>query len=157
MRPSRFVIPALAALLAATSASALTATQTVEKEIVVQNPDGTESLVRQPAEMVTPGERVVYTLAYTNDQADPVNDIVLTMPVPAEVTYVEGSAERAGTTITVSTDNGASYTPRGAAMVVEAGTPRRAEAADITHIRWRVTSPVAPGATDRLAFKAVLN
>ena len=147
---------AAAALLAA-PASALSAKQTVEKEITIQNADGTETLVRQPADEVTPGERVVYSLHYTNDQSEPVSGITLVMPVPEETAYVEGTAERPGATLAVSTDGGASFGPRGAATVVGAdGTPRRAEASDITHLRWTVAGPVAPGTTDALVFKADL-
>ena len=151
-----FLLLATAALLAA-PASALSAKQTVEKEIAVTNADGTETLIRQPAETVAPGERVVYSLHYTNDQAEAVNDITLTMPVPAETTYVEGTADRPGAALVVSTDGGESFVPRGAATVMgEDGQPRRAQASDITHLRWTVAGPVAPGATDALVFKADL-
>ena len=141
---------------AALPASALTATQTVEKEILIQNPDGTETRLRKPATTVAPGERVVYTLAFTNDEAEAATNLVLTMPVPAEVTYIDGSADKPGAVMTVSTDGGNSFTPRGAATVMEGGAPVRATAADITHIRWTVAGPVAPGESDTLAFKGVL-
>lgn len=146
-----------AALMLAPAALAMTASQTVEVERVVQNPDGTETLIREPADNVTPGARVVYTVAYTNDEAEARTDLVFTMPVPGELTYVEGSADLPGTDVAVSVDGGASFGPRGAATVVEDGTPRRAEARDITHIRWTIAGPVAPGTTDAVSFKGVLN
>ena len=43
---------------------ALSATQTVEKETVVQLPDGTESITRVSADTVTPGERIVLSLIH---------------------------------------------------------------------------------------------
>jgi uncharacterized repeat protein (TIGR01451 family) len=89
----RFTIAFIAAtsILTSVSASALTAKQIVEKETVVQMPDGTESLTRGPAELVIPGERVVYTLNFTNDDTAPATDLVLTMPVPSEIKYLDGS------------------------------------------------------------------
>jgi len=88
MRRLTLGIIAATSLMASDSAFALTATQSVEKEIVVQMPDGTENLSRAPAELVIPGERVVYTLSYTNDDAAPASDLVLTMPVPPEIKYI---------------------------------------------------------------------
>jgi len=148
---------AAATAISAVSAVAMTASQSVEVETVVQNPDGTQTLVRAPADTVSPGSRVVYTVAYTNTDAEARSDLVFTMPVPDELTYIEGSAELTGTAVTVSTDGGESFGPRGAAMIERDGTVQRAGPEDITHIRWNIAGPVASGASDKVAFKAVLN
>lgn len=153
-----FLLLAAAASLLAAPASAMSARQVVEKEVAVRLPDGTETVERVPADTVSPGERVVYSLIFTNDESEPVSDLVLTAPVPVETTLVEGSADRPGIDLVVSVDGGASFGPRGAAVVREAdGSTRRASAADITHLRWTVPGPVAPGQTDSLVFKAVLD
>lgn len=148
---------ALLSATAAIPASAMTAQQSVEVETETTNADGTRTVVRLPAESVVPGSKLVYTVTFTNDKAEPTNNLNFTLPVPQEVTYVEGTADKAGTIVTVSTDGGSSFTTRGAATVVDAGQSRRATAADITHIRWQVPGPVAPGTTDSIAFKAILN
>jgi len=157
MRHLTLALITATSLLASTSASALTAKQSVEKEVVVQMPDGTESVTRTPAELVVPGERVVYTLSYTNDDAAPASDLVLTMPVPAEIKYMDGSATEAGARTVYSTDGGKTFAARTALrMTGSDGVVRTAIADDITHIRWTVAGPVAVGETGNLSFKGVL-
>lgn len=157
MRHLSLVIMASASLLASTAASALTAKQSVEKEVVVQMPDGTENVTRAPAELVVPGERVVYTLSFTNDDAAPASDLVLTMPVPSEIKYMDGSATKDGAKIVYSADGGLSFTDRRDLRATGAdGIARSAKAEDITHIRWTVTGPLAVGETGNLSYKGVL-
>lgn len=147
-----------AALLAAgVSANALTATQKVEKEITVQNPDGTNSTKLVSADEVTPGEKIVYTVSYTNTSAEAATDIVLAMPVPTDVRYLEGSADREGAVVRYSTDGGASFVERDALVLPAVGGGTRAASADdITHIQWRIAGPVPVGTRDEIKFKARL-
>lgn len=147
-----------AAILAATaSASALTATQKVEKEITVQQADGTNVTQLVSAAEVTPGEKIVYTVAYTNDSAEPATDIVLAMPVPADVRFLEGSADKAGAIVRYSADGGASFVERDALVLPAVGGGTRAASVDdITHIQWRIAGPVPVGTSDEIKFKARL-
>ena len=157
MRHLTLVFIASASLMASMSASALTAKQSVEKEVVVQMPDGTESVSRAPAELVIPGERVVYTLSFTNDDAAPATDLVLTMPVPSEIKYMEGSATTEGASLVYSADGGKTFTTRTDLRALGTdGSVQTATAEDITHIRWTVAGPVAVGETGNLSFKGVL-
>jgi len=157
MRHLTLALIAATSLLASASASALTAKQIVEKEVVVQLPDGTESVTREPAQKVIPGERVIYTLSYTNDDAAPASDLVLTMPVPSEIKYMDGSATQEGALIAYSADGGKSFASRSAVRAAGSdGIMRTATAEDITHIRWTVAGPVAAGETGNLSFKGVL-
>jgi len=147
-----------AALLATGSQSyALTASQTVEKEIVVQQPDGTEMVLREAADMVTPGERVVYTLNFTNDDAQPATDLVLTMPIPQEVRFMEGTASETNMTPVFSADGGNNFSTRDQVRIRNSdGDLIRASSGDITHIRWTVPGPIAVGETGNLSFKGIL-
>lgn len=157
MRHLTFAIIAATSLLASVSASALSAKQIVEKEVVVQMPDGTESVTREPADMVVPGERIVYTLNFTNDDAAPASDLVLTMPVPIEIKYMDGSAEKPGAKTVYSADGGQSFAERSTLRKVGAdGNVRTAADEDITHIRWTVSGPIAVGETGNLSFKGIL-
>jgi len=157
MRHLTLALIAATSLMASVSASALTAKQSVEKEIVVQMPDGTENVTRAPAELVVPGERVVYTLSFTNDDAAPASDLVLTMPVPSEIKYMDGSATEAGAKIVYSADGGQTFATRAALRKTGLdGNVRSANADDITHIRWTVAGPVAVGETGNLSFKGIL-
>jgi len=157
MRHITLALIAAASLMASVSASALTAKQTIEKEIVVQMPDGTENVTRAPALNVTPGERVVYTLNYTNDGTAPATDLVLTMPVPSEIKYMENTATKIGAEIVYSADDGKTFSSRtGLRTVGIDGSSRSAAANEITHIRWTVAGPLAVGETGALSFKGVL-
>ena len=135
----QFTILALsaAALASTISAQALTATQKVEKEISVQNADGSTRTRLVSAAEVTPGEKVVYTVSYTNDSSEAATDIVLAMPVPADVRYLEGTADRPGAIVRYSTDGGSSFVERSALVLPAVGGGTRAASADdITHIQW---------------------
>lgn len=147
----------LALTLGAASASALTAEQKVFKEVVTVSADGTPVTQRVEADLVTPGETVVYALTYLNDEGESASDIVLTMPVPEVVIYKEGSAEVAQMRITYSADGGKSFASREAVRVSdEAGSTRVADAAEITHIRWTRLTALAPGEAAELSFAGIL-
>ena len=155
----RFSVFALSAavMVMGAPANALTATQKVEKEITVTQADGTSVTQRVSAETVTPGEKVVYTVDLLNDSSDPASDLVLAMPVPADVRFLEGSADRDGAVVRYSVDGGASFVARDAlTLPAVGGGSRSANAEDITHIQWRIAGPVAVGATDAVTFKGRL-
>lgn len=146
-----------ASLLMAGTASALTATQTVEKEITVILDDGTETTQRVAAETVTPGEKVVYTIDFVNDSAAPATDLVLAMPIPGNVRFLDGSADRSGANVLYSADGGSSFAAREALVLPAVGGGTRvATADDITHIQWTIAGPVAVGEQDKVTFKGRL-
>lgn len=144
-------------LVLATQANALTAKQTVEKEVVTISADGTKLTTRMPAELVTPGETVVYTVDFVNDSEAAATDLVLAMPVPSDVRFLEGSADRDGATVLYSADGGATFGARDAieTPAVGGGT-RTARSEDITHVQWTIAGPVPVNGTDSVAFKARL-
>jgi len=155
----RLSIFALSAALLAVGASAqaLTATQKVEKEITIQQADGTNVTQRVAADEVTPGEKVVYTVDYLNDSAEPATDLVLAMPVPSDIRFLEGSADREGAVVRYSVDGGVNFVERNALiMPAVGGGTRPAGVDDITHIQWRIAGPVAVGASDAVVFKGRL-
>lgn len=140
---------------AALEAQALSATQTVKKETTVVSPNGSVSTVRETVEKIVPGERVIYSLDFENDAAQPANDIVLTMPIPAEVKYIEGTAGAPQTDVTFSADGGESFSARQSVMLMDAaGNIRAAGADELTHIRWTIAGPVDAGAGGVLSFAA---
>ncbi len=150
---SLFTLAALST--AAVSAQALTAKQTVEKETSVIGADGAVQTVRETVDTIVPGERVIYSLNFENDKADPANDIVLTMPIPAEVQYIEGTADAPQTNVTFSADGGESFSSRQSVMLMDsAGNIRAAGADELTHIRWSVPGPVEAGEGGVLSFAA---
>ncbi len=155
----RKVICSLALIVTTTaiSAQALTASQIVEREVIVRNADGTETITREAADKVTPGDKVIYSLNYYNDEATPAENIVLVMPIPTEVQYLDGSADFDGTNTTYSVDGGKSFAGRDDLRVAQAdGNKRAARAEDITHIRWVVGTTIAPETGGTLSFSGRL-
>ncbi len=151
------IFTGLAILAMASPVSALTASQTIQKEVVEVAEDGTETVSYTSAELVVPGERIVYTVNFENNRDEAETNLVLTMPVPQEVNYLEGSASDAAGVLTFSMDGGNSFTDRSSLTVVSAdGEATIAEPEDITHIRWVVAGPVNPGETGAISFKGIL-
>ncbi len=137
-------------------ATGLSASQTVERVVKTEAADGTISVKLEPATEVIPGEELVYSINFTNDSKAAADNIVLTMPVPAEVSYIENSATNTGASVAFSVDGGQSFAPRGDLKVSVAGEERDALSEDITHIRWTFTEPVGAGQSGELVYRAVL-
>lgn len=159
MSLKRISILAISALSMAfgLQAHALSAVQKVEKEVVTTNDAGEKIVTRVPAERVAPGETVVYTVEFLNDSDAPATDLVLAMPIPTDIRFLEGSADRSGATILYSTDGGSSYARRDALeLSAVGGGTRGARSEDITHIQWTITGPVAVGERDSVTFKGRL-
>ena len=128
-----------------------------EVEITVENDKGEKVILRVAAAManITPGDTVIFTNYYSNSGDNPVDNVVLTNPVPEHRLYVDGSAEGKGTRIEFSVDQGQSYgLPEKLKMEDEDGTERDANAADYTHIRWTLAGSIGEGGTGRVSFKA---
>ena len=152
-----FALSAFAVASTSLPAFALEAEQRVLKEVTVQQADGTVKKSYVSADLVTPGSTVVYALVFRNDKDAPADDVVLVMPVPEEITYIEGSAANRLGTADFSTDGGTSFAPRQSLSVTDAnGAVRAASADDITHVRWSVADAVMPGATGQLWFRGIL-
>lgn len=148
----------LASVFPAQTVSALTAKQVVQKEIITINANGQETITRVEPTTMTPGDRVVYRLLFTNDLAEPTDDFELTMPIPGELTLIAGSEVFSGVTTTYSTDQGSSFATQENVRVRKTdGSYRPAGVKDITHIRWQIVDPVAPGVSGELSFAAIIN
>jgi len=147
----------LGAATFSTPAIALTATQTVEREVIVRHADGTQTVKLERADKVTPGDKIVYSLNYFNDEAEAAENIILVMPIPNEVQYLDGSAELDSVKTTYSVDAGQTYAERATLRVTLAdGTSRVASADDITHIRWAIVAAIAPETGGKLSFSGRL-
>lgn len=138
-------------------AAAFEATQTVERQYTVTEADGTVVTKRAPADAVKPGEAVVYSINYTNTNAEDASGIVLDMPVPSQVRLAEGSADAQGVRVLYSADGGETFSERLALTVTDAdGTVRPAATDDITDLRFALQGAVAPGESGSVGFTARL-
>jgi uncharacterized repeat protein (TIGR01451 family) len=151
-----FAIVAASQILALPAQANMAATQVVEKEVIVVDKNGAEKIVRKPAVRVKPGEQVIYTLKFNNAEAKAAEGVVLVMPVPRDVTYVEGSITGASANVTFSADGGETYVARGRLTVTQNGEARAATNGDITHIKWTLGVPVAPKGAGEVSFRGVL-
>ncbi len=137
----------LAPVAAAQDALSFEGTAFVEKTVIE---DGAEKTVQLPTDTVVPGDLVVFNTAYRNSGAEPVEDFVVTNPIPSAVALSDASAA----VLNVSVDGGKTFGALASLKVaVEPEGDRPAVAADVTHIRWTL-DVVAPGDSGTLTYKA---
>ena len=145
-----------AATLLAKEQGHLNVQTVVQKEQVEVDEAGNEKTVLVDADKVVPGEHIVYTITFQNIGDEPAQNVVITNPIDANLTYIEGSAFGPGTDIQFSVDGGKTFAGRDALTVIEDGNERPAEAKDITHIRWVMQEDLAAGAQGNARFAAIL-
>ena len=90
------------------------------------------------------------------DEPVPCENIVITNPLAAELTYIPGTAFGPGTLIEFSVDGGATFGQPDALTVTEDGVARPAAAEDFTHIRWVMQDELQAGAQGLARFRARL-
>lgn len=137
-------------------ASGLMASQTIERRMLVEAEDGTLTPVYVSAEQAAPGDQVRYVMTYANNGPVAADAVVLAVPVPSAVQYVENSATMEDAIVAFSVDGGKSFAPRGDLTVLVDGLRRVALSEEITHVRWTFAKPVAPGQSGTLSFEGVL-
>ncbi|QGN56170.1 hypothetical protein [Novosphingobium sp. Gsoil 351] len=138
-----------AAALAAAGAMVLTGDVKVETTTVV---NGVEKTVLALPKVVVPGNRLVFSTSYRNDSGSPVQNFVVTNPVPEGIAVSASDAAR----LTVSVDGGKSWGKLAALTVKNAkGVARAAQAADVTHVRWTLAT-IAPGSSGAVAYHAIV-
>ncbi len=146
-------------ILAATAAQAqghLEVRTTVQKEEVIINEAGESETRLVPAEIVVPGESVIYTITFRNVSDQPADNVVITNPIAEDLMYLDGSAFGPGMNIEFSVDGGTTFAPASELIVVEDGESRAADAADFTHVRWVMRGDLQAGAQGIARFAAVL-
>ena len=135
--------PALADTTAALSLFRVTQT------IQIVNGEPVQSRELIPATTSTPGDRLLYRITLTNQDEIEAEDIILTLPIDAAVTFIEESL-----TATVeleasfSTDEGQTFAPLADLVVSENGETRSATTEDLTAMR--LTVPALAAKSDAL-------
>lgn len=129
----------------------------VQKEEVTIDDEGNRSTRLVDATKVVPGDEVVYTVSFSNVSDEPAENVVITNPLPAELSYVDGSAFGPGADVQFSVDGGVTFGSPRDLEVNEDGVVRGATADDFTHIRWVMGEQIAPGAQGIAQFRARLN
>lgn len=134
----------------------LNVTTTVKKEVIVETEDGKAETQLVEAESVIPGETVVYTITFANVGDEPAENVVITNPISASLTYVAGSATNDEMRVEFSIDGGQTFAPASELKLVDNGIERPATTKDYTHVRWVMQSELAAGGEGRASFAAVL-
>lgn len=150
MRFILFILAFIAPAAAAASETVLLSSK-VLVERTKQQADGSTVTVREKADVVTPGDTLVFILTYRNQGADAATGFVVTNPIPASVRY----AGSEGAPAEVSVDGGKSWGTLAALTVAaEDGTRRAAAEADVTHVRWSFDRPIPARDGGELSFHA---
>jgi uncharacterized repeat protein (TIGR01451 family) len=109
--------------------------------------------VREEPGIVTPGEKLVFELAYRNVGAQPATGFTITDPIPSSVVFAGGESEGA----VFSADGGRTWGPLASLRIAQPnGAPRAATPADVTHVKWSFARPIAAGAAGSVSFRGVV-
>jgi uncharacterized repeat protein (TIGR01451 family) len=118
--------------------------------------DGKRSQRLVPASAINQGDVVFYTVQIRNPTALPARDIAVVQRIPANTTYVPGSASGPSVDITFSVDGGQTFLrEKQLTIATSEGASRVASPGDYTHIRWQLRNVLAPGAVALVRFQAV--
>lgn len=129
----------------------------VQKEELMVSESGEEERRLVAADIVVPGDDVVYTITFTNISDEAADNVTITNPISENLTYVEDSAFGPGTVIEFSVDGGQNFDDAAQLMVSADGSERPAEVADFTHVRWTMQNELDAGAQGMARFRARLN
>lgn len=156
---SRYRLAAAIAAVATCTAPALaTGPLTMTSRVMVEQrstaADGSTRTALVPAKRAVPGQRILVVLAYRNTGTQALGDVVLANPVPAHVAYRDGGTGSAAPEVSV---DGRTFGPLATLRVgLPGGATRAATPDDVTHVRWRLSSPLGPGQAGERTFQAVL-
>lgn len=129
---------------------------TVQKEEVILNEAGETETRLVPAEVVVPGETVIYTTVFKNTGDEPADNVVITNPIAEDLMYRDGSAFGPGMDIEFSVDGGVTFGAANELTVIENDEVRPANASDFTHVRWVMQNDLQAGAQGFARFAAIL-
>jgi len=126
-----------------------------EMEVKKTNAKGEVTIKREAVKTAVPGTEVIYTIKARNTGKQNANSVVVTNPVPKQMTYVDGSAFGAGTDITFSVNDGKRYAkPNKLTVKDKDGKEIPATANDYTNVRWTFNFTLKPGQEAAVWYRA---
>ena len=137
--------------------------ETVVTELVaevretVRTPEGREVHRFLPATLLSQGTVVYYTVRIHNATAAPMASVEVTQRIPANTTYVLGTAAGPGAEVFLSADGGLTFLAEQRRKDRAAGDVEDEDPGRYTHVRWRLRYPLAAGAVALARFRAVFN
>jgi uncharacterized repeat protein (TIGR01451 family) len=151
---------ALTLMLAFSGALAADEDVAVETELIAEVRETVRVAEREtvrfvPATVLSQGQVVYYTVRIVNRSPVYAQSVTVTQRIPANTSYVPGSASGPAAKVSFSTDGGQTFSasdePPG---VGEGVTGGKTPASEFTHIRWELVHPLAPGAVALARFQA---
>ncbi len=125
----------------------------VERTKLSEDGESVTELVDPATVKVVPGDKLLFINRYHNGGQTEVTGFVVNNPVHDAVTFVEVMEDWA----LVSVDGGQTFGKLSDLSVTDSEQETRpAVAADVTHIRWVLPSPIAPGASGELRFRGTV-
>jgi len=110
-----------------------------------------------PAERLTPGDEVIYTLEIRNTGNASMRTLAVPCAIPNHMRYVADSAVGPGADVSYSVDGGRTFAwPDDLTVEGPQGVPRAATAADYTHILWRLRHGLKGHAVAYVHFRAIV-
>ena len=153
---SFFFLAACAVALMPAQADVLLSSASVERVVLMEYEDGSTETEYVPADAVEPGQELAYVVSFRNEGAEEEDSVVMTIPVPEDMIYVDDSVIADNAAVDFSVDGGKSFAPRDDLIIEDGEETRMASADEITHVRWTFAR-MTPGEEGMLAFHAILN
>jgi uncharacterized repeat protein (TIGR01451 family) len=143
----------------ATGSGRLETSIDVQKLEVREGPGGQELRRWVPAERLSAGDDVHYTVRVRNPGTQAVDAVVVTKRLPFGVRYLRGSATGPAAVVQFSIDGGKTFaTPDGLARAAGGGKGQRKPLEnEYTHVRWVLGKPLGPASTALLRFRATFS
>ena len=151
-------VPSHAIAQPASNSVVLTSEAMVERSET--DASGKEKLVlKKPSDViVVPGDRIIFTLRYVNNGAEPASGFRAVNPMPAPVQFVSVTENWAE----VSIDGGKSWGKLEQLKVATKSADgltdimRAAVAEDVTHVRWVFATPITPGSSGSVSYRGLI-
>lgn len=141
---------------AATNPAALHATLSATKRVVSTDPAAPSAESWVPFTKLLPGEEVTYTITCTNSGAEPAENVVVSLPIPAETIATIPAAPQ-GVEVSCAIGDCTEFGQLADLRVVAPdGASRPAAPEDVRQLRWKFTQPIPPGATRTVDCRARL-
>ena len=148
-----FVAALLASPVAAQARNNVSLQTQVKVERTTTDAQGQPHTTLEEPAVVVPGDRLLFTLNYSNNGATPATNFVVTNPLPAAVAFSGTDDARAD----VSVDGGRTWGKLATLQVRgEDGAMRPARADEVNSIRWAFAQPIPAGEAGRLTFRGVV-
>lgn len=149
------ILVALTIISAPAAASAAQSQVVMAGEVKLQKTvieNGKSRIVLVEPAVVVPDDRLLFVTRYSNGGSAPVQNFVVTNPLPSAVSLIYNEAEG----YVVSVDGGKTWGRLGALIVPDGkGGTRSASASDVTHLRWTIQT-IAPGSSGMVQYHAAV-